>query len=242
MATLANNYVDEYSGSKFIAKTFLFMFIALLWTAVVSLGLGALFTYLLLGPDRAVSETATNVFLGLMIGSAVVVLIMTLWIQLSLLRGKHSLVVPFALYATAMGVLLSSFTLYLDFYTLALAVGLTSLIFGLMALIGFLGGDRIKAFGMIGIGLLFGAIILSLFASLIYFFNWGVGYYLNLGISAIMFLAIILITAFDVYRIKKIAESGYGSKNLALYCAFSLYVDFIYILIRILSLLARNRN
>lgn len=242
MATLVKSYQDEYTGGKFIAKTFLYMFLALLLTTVVSLGLGALFTYLLLGPDRSVSETSYNIFLGLMIGSAVLVLIMTFWIQLSLLRGKHSIAVPFIIYATAMGVLLSSFTLYLPFYTLALGVGLTSLIFGLMALIGFLGGDRIRAFGMIGIGLLFGAIILSLFSALIYFFNWGVGYYINIIVSAIMFLAMLFITAFDIYRIKKIAESGMGSKNLALYCAFSLYVDFIYILIRILSLLARNKS
>ena len=43
-------------------------------------------------------------------------------------------------------------------------------------------------------------------------------------------------------NMKRIAESGAATPNLALYCAFNLYVDFIYILIRVLSFFMRNRR
>ena len=37
-----------------------------------------------------------------------------------------------------------------------------------------------------------------------------------------------------MYRIRKIAEGGSGSNNLALYCALNLYSDFIVIFLRVL--------
>ena len=60
--------------------------------------------------------------------------------------------------------------------------------------------------------------------------------------SLVSLLAMLFITAFDFYRVKKIASKGEQSNDLALYCAFNLYVDFIYILIRILSILARSKK
>jgi len=47
-----------------------------------------------------------------------------------------------------------------------------------------------------------------------------------------------LITIFDVWRVKKIAQRGEQTNNVALFCAFNLYVDFIYIFIRVLSFVA----
>ena len=43
-------------------------------------------------------------------------------------------------------------------------------------------------------------------------------------------------------KVKEIAASGGAGSNVALLCALSLYVDFIYIFIRLLALVARNRR
>ena len=58
-------------------------------------------------------------------------------------------------------------------------------------------------------------------------------------ISYGMFAAMLLITIFDINRVKRIADSGEQSNKTAVLCAFNLYVDFIYIFIRILSIVVR---
>ena len=62
----------------------------------------------------------------------------------------------------------------------------------------------------------------------------------------VMFGAMLLITAIDMNNIKKIAMTTEGSStNVALFCAFNLYVDFIYIFIRVLyyvALFTSNRK
>ena len=95
----------------------------------------------------------------------------------------------------------------------------------------------------IGIGFFLGAGILSLIGFVLAL-TGALGAYMHLYwiISLLAFAAMMFITIWDMWRIKQIAEQGAMNDNLALYCAFNLYVDFIYILIRILSLLARNRK
>ncbi|MDD3841246.1 MAG: hypothetical protein PHI75_00800, partial [Bacilli bacterium] len=58
-------------------------------------------------------------------------------------------------------------------------------------------------------------------------------------IDGAIFVAMLLITMYDVWRIQQIANRGGESNNLALYCAFSLYVDFMYILMRLIFILIR---
>ena len=84
---------------------------------------------------------------------------------------------------------------------------------------------------MLGMGLFMGAIILGLI-------NWLIQSTMIMWIvSFAVFAAVMFITIFDIWNIKKICERGAMSNNLALYCAFTLYVDFIYLLIRVLYFL-----
>ena len=69
------------------------------------------------------------------------------------------------------------------------------------------------------------------------FNGWG-GYYLyyyavSVGIVVVMMLFI----AYDVNRMVAIADQGITTNNVALYCAFSLYGDFISLFLRILMIL-----
>lgn len=239
MQSNTSRLVGVNEGTRFLGRVFAYMFLGLAITAVVAVGLGYLLNYYLSSGFNNVTETALQIYLGLIIGSTILSLILTFVIRFVLLRGRHSIMVPYILYTITMGVLLSSFTLFLSFYELALGVGITAVTFGILALVGYFGGERIRLFGLIGFGLLIGALIISLFSLIWYFISPATYVIMDTIVSAIMFLAILFITAFDMYRVRQIAEDGSGSNNLALYCAFSLYVDFIYILIRILLLIAR---
>jgi Na+-transporting methylmalonyl-CoA/oxaloacetate decarboxylase beta subunit len=60
------------------------------------------------------------------------------------------------------------------------------------------------------------------------------------------FLAVMLITIWDIRNVKTYAERGELTDNLSMYLAFNLYTDFLYIFMRILyfvlMIFGRSRN
>lgn len=214
------------SGAVSFAKIFLYMFIGLAITTAVAFGVGALLVFS--APDL---QAFFNVYLGLMIGSGIALIIMTFVINLVILRGRHSILIPAIIYCVLMGVLLSTFTIFVDWYLLGMAFGITCGVFLIMTLIAALSKGNLSPLLMLGMGLLMGSLLLALI-------NWIIGsntiYWL---VTFAIFAAMMLITMFDIWNIKKITECGEMSTNLELYCAFTLYVDFIYILIRIIYFL-----
>lgn len=226
---VVDNKRKESTGLVSFAKVFLHMFIMLAITTAVAFGLGGVLYYASVnGADPAL---LSNVYLGLMISSAIGIFVLMFVINFFVFRGNHSMVVPIALYCTLMGVLLSSFTILIDWRILGMAFGITSGIFLLMSLIAIFTKGNMSPLLMVGLGLLFGSLILSLV-------NWLIGsetiYWI---VSFAVFAAMMFITMFDIWNIKKICERGSLNNNLALYCAFTLYVDFIYILLRIIYFL-----
>ena len=225
------------TGILSFAKVFLYMFIGLFITTVVAFAIGGAFYYAL--TQGVVPEFILQVGLGLTIGSAITLFILMIIINVVTLRGKHSIVVPAVLYCVLMGVVLSWFTLLVDWRILGMAFGITSGIFLIMSLIALLTRGNLHPLWMMAMGLFIGAGILSLV-------NWLIGSNTIAWIVTFaIFAAMMLITMFDIWNIKRICERGAMSNNLALYCAFTLYVDFIYILIRIIYFLiiifGRNR-
>lgn len=214
------------SGNLSFAKIFFYMFLGLALTTGVAFGVGALLAYKC--PDL---ETFRNVYLGLMIGSAVTLIIMTFVINLVFLRGRHSILVPAIIYCVLMGVLLSSFPIFIDWKILGMAFGITSGIFLLLTLIAVISKGNMSPLLMLAFGLFMGSGILILVNLLM---RSSTLYWI---ISFAIFAAMMFITIFDIWNIKKITERGEMSTNLELYCAFTLYVDFIYILIRIIYFL-----
>ena len=242
------------SSGKFIGRTCLYLLIGLATTFLVMLGIGLVLSLAFhLDPVgiEAIQHTETMtdaqmtalaVYGIMLIASAITMIAIMLWINIGMIaQGKVSMV-AYIIYAVTMGVFLSSFTLILPFYDILLAIGITTLTFGAMALVGFLGGDKIKWFGVIGFGLLIGVALIGIF-NLVFFLLFPTLYDIYILIASIVgVIAMLLITAFDFWRMKKIASQGTQSNDLALFCAFNLYVDYIYILIRVLALLARNRR
>ena len=217
------------SGVLSFAKVFLYMFIGLAITAGVSFGVGAIFAYA--ATHGADSAMINNTYLGLLISSGILVIILTFVINFVVLRGKHSILVPALIYVVLMGVLLSSFALFIDWRILGMAFGITSGIFLLMTLIAVLTNGNLSPLLMLGFGSFIGAGILALV-------NWLIMSTMLMWIvSFAVFAAMMFITMYDIWNIKKMTERGEMSNNLSLYCAFNLYVDFVYIFIRVVYFL-----
>ena len=233
------------TGTYSLVRIFLYMFVGLLITAGVAVGLGLIFSNILGKPnisDAELSQAALTYFIIMGI-SALGVLILSVVLNVVLYRGNHSLIVPSILFTIFMGVLLSSFTIFIDWSVLGLAFGITAGTFGLMALIAFLSKGNLSGLAVAGIGLLIGAVLLGLVNWIMWLVSPSTWSSLNVIISFILLAAMMLITIYDMWRIKKICEHGEMNTNIELYCAFTLYTDFIYILIRILLIiLASKRN
>lgn len=230
------NYEKEYSYSpakaeakNYFAKIFMYMGIALGWTAIVATGV-----FFLL----AAGFIPIDVYEPLLIGASVLNIVIIFVIQFSVLRrqGQKSIAVPFGIYATTMGILLSTLMISYDLVTLATSFGISAVLFGAMALYGATTKQNLRPMGMVASMAFLGVFIISII-NLIWF-NETV-YWI---VSFASFGLILLITAYDVWRIQRHIESGTINNNIAMYYALQLYVDFIYILIRVSQFLGYARR
>lgn len=226
--------VSVNEGSKFVGAVFLYVFAALAITAVVAGIAGSILRYGF-GIDAVTDTYVTVLMIALILYIPTVI-----WIQISALRSGKTLGPAFIFYSVIMGFLMSTFVAFIDFYTIALSFGVTCLAFGSMALIAWKTKKNLSPLAIIGLGLLLGAIMMSLVNTIITLITGFDS--LTWIVSFAVLVAIVLITMVDLQNVKRIGESGYGQKNVALLCAFNLYVDFIYIFIRVLGLIARLRS
>lgn len=223
------------SGSKFTAKVFLYMLIALAITAVTSCISGAILSSMVASSN----EAGIEIFATVLIISLIAYIPVMIWTQISVLRGGKGLVPAFTIYSVLMGLLLSTLTAFLDFYLIAAAFGLTCGAFAVMALIAWTSKKNLSYLAIVGTGLLSGIFLIAMLSLILSFFLPRETVILDAIVSGGIFIFIILVTISDLYNIRSIAARGETSENLAMVCAFSLYVDFIYIFIRILYVLIR---
>ena len=232
---------DKQTKGLFLSKVFMWMFICLLITTVVAAGLGYGFMALMI---NASEETAANLMTGMIITlivSVIALLIMSFVLPIKFIRGKSNILVPLIIYVVLMGILLSTFTWLFEPIILVEAFGITSLIFGLMALLGHLSKGKVAGIGIIMLGLLIGAGILSLvnFLMILAGAISETNVMLSWIISLAIFAFLMFMTMWDVARISVIAAKGdTGNNNLIHYCAYILYSDFIALLVRVIYYLA----
>ena len=240
---------ENVTGHAFLSKVFGYMSIWLLITTLVAIiaGVGFSYAFTHLPAGSGDLDNAVLLFFGALVFSLIGLLITGMVIRIGSFSNKMSLTIPAAIYSVFMGILLSIFVMFIDWYVLAMAFGITTLTFGGMYLIAKTTKKNLTPLGLVGSGLMMGALLLLLVFGVLAIVNMFVlsekiawtTYWLYVAIDAIMFIAIIFITMFEMWSIVKIAERGSTSKNLAQYCAFTLYTDFIYILIRVAIILAR---
>lgn len=247
MAVFSSSTAFDEAGkakTKFMAAVFGYLFIGLLITSAVALGVGFLFAKLywtgeVVGGAHVISEQGTMVLFGLMIGSFVLLLIDQVAMSITAFKSGKGLWIWYVLYAVIMGVFFSTLLVAgIDFATMGEALGITAVCFLVMFLVGYFSPANLSAFGLIGLGLLIGVLLVSLFFGIWFLIAPGSFYIWNLVSSLIIVFAMMLFIGFDANNMKKIVERGGAiSNNVAMYCAMNLYVDFITMFIRVLWLI-----
>lgn len=222
-----------------MAKVYLYLGLELLITGVVAFGLGFAFHFWMQSDPNG----AKSGLLAILITSGVLAIIMCFVLSASML-GKGKLVKPIIfVYTILMGVLISTLVMYVDWRILGMAFGITCAIFLVDALIASFIKKDLNWVAFAAVSMIFGAGICALITlpfTLIMPANM-IG--MVWAIDIIFFIAINLITLVDIVRMNKIAETGAMEGNLALYCSFTIYVDFIYIFIKLVYYLGlANRS
>ena len=231
--------VRHYTTTKWASKVFLYMFTAIGITAVVSAVIGVIFSSIWpIAYGTELNVDAAKAYIALFIVAFIMYIPLILWINFSVFKEKSRPMIPYVLYSIVMGVFISGFTMFVPFHLIAISFGLTCLTFGIMFCIGWFTKKDLSILGMIGFGMIIGLLIIGLFNIIwmLFFPGFETIYWV---ISYGMFAAMLLITIFDINRVKRIADSGEQSNKTAVLCAFNLYVDFIYIFIRILMIVVR---
>lgn len=228
-------------GALSFAKIFGYMFIGLAITAVISLGLGAFYRYILnidysTSGDAKFATTSVIILIVLLIASLIGILVLSFVVPFRVARGTKSVLVPMIIYVILMGIALSTLAIFVPWSLLGLTFGITSLVFGIMALTAILSKSRLNGLAIAAIGLFAGAGILALVLWIMTLFG-QFNEPLYWIIAFVTFAAVMLITIWDMARIKHIAEKGEMTNNVSLYCAYILYNDFIVIFLKILRFL-----
>lgn len=233
----------EVSSSKFLAKVFGYMFIGLAITAIVALVWALIVAKVYAGTDGTLSEEGATVAvvtgIACLIGCLIVSLVNTF---ISIATGKAPWV-GFILYAIFVG---GTFSLILlagvSLAVIAEAFGITALAFGSMFLVGYFSKKNLNWLTLVAMGLGISILMTSLFWGIFYLVSPKAGivvdYLISLGIIAIAMIFV----AVDTYNMKKIAEKGQANNNLALYCAFNMYSDFLMIFLRVLYLILKHKD
>lgn len=228
------NYNNSFSSSssvtssKGLAKVFGFMFLGLLVTAGISYGVLFLLSKGIVTPEN---------YLTSLIISSIAIIVMSFVVHFNALRdNKTAAIVCYFIYTVLWGILLSILMIAYEIITLGLAFLCTSGTFGVMALYAYFTKRETYTLGMFGTGLLFGVITLSLVNIFLQSdtLAWVITY-------ASLF-AMYLITIYDVKRAKFMADTGNMTTGLAIYFALNLYVDFIYIFIRLVAIIGNSRR
>ena len=145
-------------------------------------------------------------------------------------------VIVYSIYSLILGVALSSIFVAANLSEIFYAFGITSIIFGIMAIYGYFTKRNLTSFMTLLTMFLIGAMIMSV----VNFFIGAEGIFWL--VSYIVLAVVIGYVAYDVQRIKKAARAGALVNGYPIFLAFNLYTDFISIFLRILVLIMRNRD
>jgi FtsH-binding integral membrane protein len=222
------NYASESRTASPLVKVFTWMAIALGVTAAMALGVFFGFTSGIIPIES---------FNGLMIGSGIILLISYFWFLFgSFRRGQGNPTIPFFLYSGAMGVILSTLPFVYPIELIGTSFGVSALVFGIFAYYGATTKTSLLGIGQFSFVALIGLILLSLFN--IFIGSASLDWLISFGIFGV----VLLFVAYQVWYVKQISDSGDITTAQAMFLAFSLYVSFINIFLRVLRYLAIARG
>lgn len=235
---------EKQQATLSLVKVYLWFALGLLITGVVSLALPFILTASLNGQNE---ELVAKIYIGMIIASVILMIPSMVIIHVQGFRKNMGLMLTsYVIYAIAMGVLLSTIFFGLvdggeGSQTICIAFFVTGGIFLFCGLFGAL----TKKSNLSAVYPIIFSIIATIFVVSIVnvFIGSSLVYWLT---DFILFGVMIVVVMLDCHNIHKIADAGHfdNSNNLAIYCAFTLYVDFIWVFLRVayyISLLKSNK-
>ena len=206
--------------NKMFSKIFMWMFIGL----AITFGIG----YYVSINDVMLYNVFSKYYIFLIIAELVVVI----WLSAKIWKLKPMTAkILFCLYAFLTGLTFSSIFVVYQITSIVYVFGITSLIFLIFALIGYL--------TKIGI-YLFMALLGIVICSIVNMFVGNETF--NLGLTIVGLVIFIIYVAYDIQIIKRNLYMIDQEDNLAIYGALQLYLDFINIFLRLLQLFGRSRD
>jgi FtsH-binding integral membrane protein len=232
------SYVENADASRrFIANVFVWMFVAL--------GISAVCSYIFaFNPELSAMlrdpETGSNNLLGTLVMFAPLVFILVISFGFNKL-SYFALLLAFIAFSAIMGISLSYIFFRYSVGTISSVFITSSVVFGVMAVGGYITHQDLTKFGSIMIMLLFGIIIASVL-NLLILRSSG----LDLIISYVGVAVFVGLTAYDVQKLKRIgAGLEYGdatASKMAIMGALTLYLDFINLFLMLLRVFSGNRR
>ncbi len=251
--------VNQKVSTKFLSVVFGYMFLGLLITAATAFGFAFSVRYnpafmVESGGVVEITDQGAALILGVGIFSIIAAWIDSLVISVSSARTGRAPWIGFILYAIFLGLGLSLVLFAgVDFYTIGEAFGLTALCFGVMFLIGYFTKINLSPLAFVALALLVGLAFVGIYFMIDYFIlvasgAWNAAaqsiFLYDLITSVVFIVVAMLVTGWDANRMQRMVSRGIANQNLALFCAFNLYCDFITLFINLLRILilSKNRN
>lgn len=212
--------------TKLISKTFFWMFLGLLGTAIM-----AWYTY---SSGLLLDILSGGSWQVLLIVEVVVVILFSLLFR----KLSPTLVgILYFLYAMINGITLSTIFVVFELNSIIYLFVASAAIFGALAFIGYKTNRDISNWRSI----LFTVLIVGIILSIINIFLGNST--LDLILDWVILLTFFGVTVYDMNIIKNLQyEEGINQEKLYIYGAMQLYLDFINIFIRILSLFGKRRD
>ncbi len=215
------------SQNKILGKTFFWMFLGLLGSAIV-----AWYTY------------SSGIFVDILLNgyfSILLILELVAVLLFSFLFRKLSpttVGILYFVYAMINGVTLSTIFAVYELYSIIYLFVISALVFLVLSLIGYKTNKNLNSWGPYITVFLLAGIFLSVI-NLFIIKNSG----FDLIIDWLTLALFCGVTIYDINRIKILeSESNINEEKVHIYCAMQLYLDFINIFLRILSISGKRKN
>lgn len=214
------------SENKIFGKTFFWMFLGLLGSAII-----AWYTY---SSGLFIDIVLGDYFNWLLILELVVVLVFSLLFR----KMPPTLVgILYFVYAMINGVTLSVIFAVFDLSSIIYLFIVSAVIYGVLGLIGYKTDKDLTSWKPYLSVFLIAGIVLSIIN--IFIQNSTFELFLDWAILILFFG----ITIYDINKIKLLQQDpNIVSEKIHIYCAMQLYLDFINIFLRILSIFGKRRN
>lgn len=212
--------------SKLLSKSFLWMFIGLLVTFITG--------YVISSSETMIDSVFNSSLYWIFI---IVELALVIFFSARVHKMKPSTAkVCFLLYSFISGLTFSSVFILFELSSVMYVFLIAAIVFALFGIVGYFTKFDLTRLGTY---LLMGLLAVIICAVINIFLNNST---FDLIVSIIALLIFFGFTAYDVQKIKRLAEAGMDSEVVAINGAFELYLDFINIFLHLISIVGDAKD